>query len=274
MPNGLKQGAFASARLLLRPIVRLLLRCGVTWKELAEICKLVYVEVAAEDFGKRGRPTNTSRIAILTGLNRREVKRAKEILSEHGEVGFMAIERINHASRVLSAWYQDDDFRSARSGQPRLLPLEGERSFATLAKRYAPDIPPTAMLKELKSVGAIRITPERKIRALARYFMPMSLEPSAVVRAGSVLRDLGDNVVHNQLRAEGEPSRFEGRATNVRVRRVARKAFVEYVESHGMAFLEEVDAWLSAHEAKSAEEKTDRVGVGVYLIMDDDEVQK
>ena len=93
----------------------------------------------------------------------------------------------------------------------------------------------------------------------------------AVVRAGSVLRDLAGNVVHNQLRGDAERSRFEGRATNVRVRRVARKAFEKYLEGRGMAFLEDVDAWLSAHEAKSPGEKTDRLGVGVYLIVDDEE---
>jgi hypothetical protein len=264
MSNGLKQAAFASARLLLRPVVRLLLRCGVTWKELAELCKLVYVEVAAADFGKRGRPTNASRIAILTGLSRRE---------EHGEAGLIAVEKINHASRVLSGWYQDAEFCSA-AGKPRLLPLAGQSSFATLTKRYAPDIPATAMLKELKGVGAIRLTPQGKVRPLARYFMPMSLDPDAVVRAGSVLRDLADNVSYNQLRRDGERSRFEGRATSARVRRVSRRAFADYLEKRGMAFLEDVDAWLSEHEAKNAKEKTDRVGVGVYLIMDDEEVSE
>ncbi len=272
MSNGLKQAAFASSRLLLRPVVRLLLRCGVTWKELAELCKLVYVEVAAADFGKRGRPTNASRIAILTGLSRREVKRAKELLREHGEAGFIAIERITHASRVLSGWYQDAEFCNAKTGKPRLLPLDGAGSFAALSKRYAPDIPATAMLKELEGVGAIRATPEGKIRALARYFMPVSLDPDAVVRAGSVLRDLANNVTYNQLRAENERSRFEGRATNVRVRRVSRKSFADFLEKRGMAFLEEVDSWLSEHEAKNSQEETDRVGVGVYLIMDDEEV--
>ena len=274
MPDRLKQAAFTASRLLLRPVVRLLLRCGVTWKEFAELCKVVYVEVAAADFGRRGRPTNASRIAILTGLGRREVKRVREVLDQHGDAGVMTVERITHASRVLSGWYQHAEFRSAASGKPRLLPLEGDNSFTTLSKRFAPDIPPTAMLKELQSVGAVRVTPEGKVRALARYFMPMSLDADAVVRAGSVLRDLADNVVYNQLRAESDRSRFEARATNVRVRRVARRAFAEYLERHGMAFLEGVDAWLSAHEAKNADDSTDRIGVGVYLIIDDDEVSQ
>ena len=73
MSQELKQAAFASLRLCMRPIARLLLRCGVTWKELAELCKVVYVEAATADYGKHGRPANSSRVAILTGLSRREL---------------------------------------------------------------------------------------------------------------------------------------------------------------------------------------------------------
>jgi len=268
MSHELKKAAFASLRLLLRPIVRLMLRCGVTWKELAEICKLVYVEVAAEDFGSRGRPANASRIAILTGLSRREVKRAKDALATPEAEQAQAVERIDHASSVLSGWYQDREFTDA-SGAPRLLAREGKGSFAQLLKRYAPSIPPTAMLKELRRVGAVRITPQGRVRAVARYFMPTTLDPDAIVRSGSVLRDMAGTVAHNQLRGEREPSWFEGRATNVRVRREARRAFGEYLEKRGMAFLEDVDTWLMAHEARDDDEKTDRIGVGVYLIRDE-----
>jgi hypothetical protein len=268
MSHALKKAAFASLRLLLRPIVRLMLHCGVTWKELAELCKLVYVEVAAEDFGTRGRSANASRIAILTGLSRRDVKRAKDALAAPATDEASAVERIDHASRVLSGWFQDAEFCDAK-GRPRALPRDGKGSFALLLKRYAPGIPPTAMLKELKRVSAVRLTPQGKVRAVARYFMPTSLDPDAIVRSGSVLHDMASTVAHNQLRGGREPSRFEGRATNVRVRREARRAFGEYLEKRGMAFLEDVDTWLTAHEAKSADDKTDRVGVGVYLIRDE-----
>ena len=70
------------------------------------------------------------------------------------------------------------------------------------------------------------------------------------------------------LRAEAH-TRFEGRATNVHVPRAARRAFREYLEARGMQFLEEADEWLSKHEAKRPDEKSARLGVGVYLIQDD-----
>src|ERR1700724_2887695 len=66
----------------LKTLVPVLLRCGITWREFAELAKTTYVEVATDNFGKRGRPTNVSRTAILTGLVRRDVRKPRQILSE------------------------------------------------------------------------------------------------------------------------------------------------------------------------------------------------
>src|SRR5579862_5400747 len=65
----------------LKPLVHVLLSCGITWREFSELAKTTYVEVATESFGKRGRPTNVSRTAILTGLVRRDVRKQRELLS-------------------------------------------------------------------------------------------------------------------------------------------------------------------------------------------------
>src|SRR5882762_6362499 len=74
----------AAARQWLKPLVHVLVRCGVTWKDFAELAKTAYVEVATEQFGKRGRPTNVSRTAVLTGLARRERrKRGPATLPRH-----------------------------------------------------------------------------------------------------------------------------------------------------------------------------------------------
>ena len=40
----------------------------------------VYVDVARADYGIDGRPTNNSRVAMLTGLSRREVARVRDML--------------------------------------------------------------------------------------------------------------------------------------------------------------------------------------------------
>jgi hypothetical protein len=60
--------------LWLKPLVHVLLSCGITSREFAQLARTAYVEVANENFGKRGRPTNVSRTAILTGpMSRRRM---------------------------------------------------------------------------------------------------------------------------------------------------------------------------------------------------------
>ena len=124
------------------------------------------------------------------------------------------------------------------------------------------------MLKELKRVGAVRETPTGRLRAVSRYFVPAGLALDSVLRTGSVIKDVADTITHNQL-GQGKPARFERRATNVHAKRAARQAFRNYVNAHGMKFLEDADAWLSAHETHDPDERTGRLGVGIYLIMED-----
>jgi hypothetical protein len=267
LDDKLKRAAFSAFSAALRPMARILLRCGVTFKELAELVKLVYVDVATTDYGKHGRPANASRVAILTGLSRRDVKRARDSLAARSGGAPDTVRRINHASRVLSGWFQDPDFLDAK-GHPRLLEPTGERGFEVLTRRYAPDIPGTAMLKELKAVGAVTTTKSGRLRAKMRYYAPAAPDQDAVLRSASVLGDLGETVAENLLRREPR-TRFEGRASNAHVPRTAQRAFRQFIEVRGMQFLEDVDDWLSRHEAKQPTEKTRRLGVGVYFIQDD-----
>ena len=117
-----KGPATTALRLLFRPIARIMLRAGVNWRQLADVCKATYVEVATEDFGIRGRPTNISRVAILTGLTRKEVRRLRDLLEEETPAVFR---RMNYATRVLSGWHQDEDFLDAE-GAPALLNATGQ----------------------------------------------------------------------------------------------------------------------------------------------------
>ncbi|MDJ0926537.1 MAG: DUF6502 family protein [Gammaproteobacteria bacterium] len=256
-------------RLMLRPLVRILLRGGVTWKEAAEACKATFVEVATQDYGLHGRPTNASRVAILTGLSRREVARLRKELAAEQEPEFGGM---NSATRLLTGWHIDADFLDA-SGRPLELPMSGAgASFESLARRYGGDIAAVTLVRELTRTGAVVEQPNGSLRAMKRYFMPSPLDPAAVLRAGSVLQDLGNTVGHNLGCAGGEVTSFEGRATNERMVVGDEKAFRAFLEREGQAFLERVDDWLAMHEATAAEEKKYRLrrfGVGVYQIKDE-----
>src|ERR1700743_1880301 len=102
MKSATTSQALAAARQWLRPAIHVLLRCGVTWREFAELAKSVYVEVATDRVGKKGRPTNVSRAAMLTGLPRRDVRKQRERLAETdpGLTGY-----VTKGSLLLTAWH-------------------------------------------------------------------------------------------------------------------------------------------------------------------------
>lgn len=52
--------------LVLRPIAKILLRYGIGYREFAEVVKSALVDVATDEYGIRGRPTNISRVAVMT----------------------------------------------------------------------------------------------------------------------------------------------------------------------------------------------------------------
>jgi hypothetical protein len=266
METTTKSHALTAFRLLFRPVARILLKDGINWKELAAVARATYVAVATESFGIRGRPTNVSRVAILTGLTRREVSRLRTDSARNAAETFG---RMNHATRVLSGWYQDGEF--SNDGTPLALPLAGEgASFERLCARYAPDVPATTMLKELRHVGAVEAQPDGRVVARTRYYMPVAMDPEQILRSGSVLADVGNTVEHNLHRRPAEPARFERRATNTRMPVRAVPEFRRFIETEAQAFLERVDAWLSEHEQQQGDAgPTVRLGIGTYWIQDD-----
>lgn len=272
-----KDTVLSACRQLMEPIIGILLRNGVTHKDLALICKQLYVQVASKEFGIRGRHTNLSRVAMLTGIDRKEVARIKEAW-QNDDQSSQNQQHQDRLTRLLSAWHQDPDF-STTDHHPLPLTIDGDQqSFAALARRYGGDLPASALLKELKRVGVVEDvdvdsdvgTHEQKIIATKRYFVPAQSDPGALLRAGSVLKDMGATLHHNLYTAnqqKQQPLRFERRASNAQMPLETAAAFREFVEQEGQAFLEKIDAWLSEHEQINPDNNAPqlRLGVGTYL---------
>lgn len=249
---------------VLEPVIRLMLRVGVTWKEFSELAKERFVEVATADFGIRGRPTNISRVAILTGLDRREVRKLRDA---HGRAPVKGYQ--SKASQLLSAWHHDEDFLDEH-GHAAALPIEGENpSFADLMQRYAPALPLVAMIKELRNAEAIEELPDGRLRPLSRNYVPKGLSAERLRLWASVMSDLATTIEHNLGREPDSPARFERRASSLTVDPRALPEFRALLESEGQQFLERVDDWLSAHELPDGDPgESVRLGVGVYHIED------
>jgi hypothetical protein len=266
----LKDQIIESCRYLLLPLVRFLLKQGVTFAEFAELAKEAFVLVAREDYGVQGRPTNNSRVAMLTGISRREVSHIRDrLLEDRTEASVLHGNRI---SQILSGWHTDPGFLTA-AGKPRRLALDdGEDSFGALLKRYAGDLPHGAIRKEMLGRGLIEDCDDGTIRVLKRDYIYSKLDPEILRHMSITLHDHAATLEHNLDEKRIGASRFEGMADNARIPRARIEEFRELVEKRGLAFLEEIDAWLSANETEkdgNAGARSIRLGAGVYLIHDD-----
>lgn len=265
-----KEHVIQSCRYLLLPVIRFLLKHGVTWSEFGEISKEAYVQVARDDYGIQGRPTNNSRVAMMTGLARREVARVRDHLLE----GEQDVERQqgNQISRILTGWHVDTEF-TGDDGRPKDLPATGTTgSLSSLLKSYAGDLPHGAIRKEMQQRGLIEELSSGEFRVLKRDYVYSELDPEIVRRMGVALHDHAATLEHNLNEDRDSAPRFEAIADNAQLTPRAFRTFQKLVESQGLAFLEEMDGWLANHEIDNTPD-TDtrpiRLGVGVYLIYDE-----
>jgi len=254
----------SSCRALLRPIASVVLKCGMTWREFSELSKSVFVSVATDEFGIRGRPTNVSRVSILTGISRKEVKRQRELLEEATDSGSP---KTTDATRLLSGWHQDADYIDENGAPLALAPQGSNPSFQSLFDRYGGDTPEQTLSRELLKAGSIEQDAEGRYVAKRRYHMPVEMDPGGIRFFGTNLFDHANTLCKN-VTGDNTLRWLEGFAVDDHVHPDAVEEFRAYIDERGQHFLEEIDDWLSQRRLDPDESETTpvRLGLGVYAI--------
>jgi anti-anti-sigma regulatory factor len=235
----------------------------VSFQAFSDLAKRAYVESAREDFAIPGRKPTVSRIAVLTGLTRKEIQR---LADAEAVSDTLAVERYNRAARVVAGWVRDKDFRN-ENGKPRALPQEGsDLSFAELVRRYSGDIPPRAILDELLQVGTVERDDSGCIRLLAHAYIPRRSESDKLAILGTDVSELIDTIDHNL--GEAGARRFQRKVMYDNLPIEAVEKFHELSAARAQALMEYLDSWLSQHDrdANPASEGEGRMraGIGIY----------
>jgi len=255
---------------VLSPLVRLLLRHGVSHAELANWAKQAYVDEAAAHFGLNGKAPSVSRIAIVTGINRKEVKRIRDLPSDVGT----GVSKHNRAVRVVTGWLQDREFLTAR-GRPRVLSYgDPEESFNRLVRRHGGDVPARALLDELARVGAVS-NEDGRVTLLRQGYVPHESESALLDLFATSATDLLTTLDHN-LAGIGE-RRLQMSVAYDNVTPEGVEAFRVLGAEKGIALLRELDMALREHDrdvtpapdgSPAASGSGRRAGLGLYLIED------
>jgi len=278
MGESVKTGLLAAYAKLLRPLVRILLGNGVTYAEFSEVVKTSFVTIAAQEFRVPGKKMSKARIAIVTGLTRKEVQRLTAIDQEER---FNLRTNLNRITRVLSGWHTDPDYTG-----PYGVPLEirydsdvpNDVTFVRLVQRYSGDMTPRAMLDELLRVNSVIETDQDWFKVLRRTYVPEALAPDSLERLGRGVHDYVHTMEVNLNKPRPGAGLFERFvAPESGLREEDLPEFDYYIREKCQELLEEIDNWLSKKKQPDIEkgEKAIKTGVGIFHFVTepDDEVK-
>jgi hypothetical protein len=246
------------------PTARFLLRGGISCNEFLHLGRLAFVAAAARDYGNRGRGANSSRIAAVTGMSRREVGRLKKELESYDEDPRTTLSPIGD---VLQRWHTQDTYLS-ESGDPLILPVEGSAPSleSLVAEVISADFPVGVIRSELLRAGLAQLTPDGGIQPLSRQVVPVAAEERLLSALSYGLRGLAETIAHNSDPNRKEPSRIErcveGPKLNEKNVARARARMRHLVTMYSTAIDDELSELAAGQER--GETGNRRVGVGFY----------
>ena len=143
------------------PLVRLLIRNGVTYPALAAALKPLFVHAADAEIARLDMKHTDSAVTLLSGVHRKDVRDMRS-----KDDGATEVSRTNAAThpplslvgQVVAAWQRGR--RWSLAGRARTLPRSGvARSFDALVASVSQDVRPSAMLAEMLRLGVVREVP-------------------------------------------------------------------------------------------------------------------
>ncbi len=251
-------------RRMLRPVVRLLIRGGVTFPVAADLLRTLYVDVATHSLS--GPAPTDSRIALLTGVHRKELRRLRTLPPGEPEPPAVTLNGQLIATWLGAARYTDP------AGEPLVLPRFGPApSFESLVTDATRDIRPRAVLDgwlaegvvtldgDLVTLNAAAFLPQPG-RAEQLFYFGRNLHDHAAAAAANVLADTAapfvDRSVHYDRMTPESVAQLEAAG-----RRIAQRALLEF----NRLALAQLD-----HGEPPPGTPTRRINLGLYLYSEDE----
>ena len=252
---------------VLRPLVRLLIAHGITAPAFYRLLKRIYVEVAEESAGD-GKPLTDSRISVLTGVHRRDVKEYRNTdLADEAVIQ----QKVTLLASVLGRWLASSDTTDAQ-GNPRPLPRTASDgpSFDGLVSEISKDIRARTVLDELSQQGLVETGQDGLIHVRSDAFVgPEDLDQRVFFfgeNVGDHIAAAADNLLDDKPR-HLERAVFYNRLSPASIdliEKVARESGTELLSSMNRL----------AHDLQSTDVETGdgdgRFRFGIFFYRDQD----
>ncbi|MEI8144111.1 MAG: DUF6502 family protein [Alphaproteobacteria bacterium] len=195
---------------MLRPLVRLLIRSGITFPAQQDLMRELYVNVAENDFALPGKEQTDSRVSLLTGIHRKEVSR----LRGAGAPVSAIPTAVSRSAKIIARWMGAEGYQDAE-GKPlplaRSHPDPSTPSFESLVEAVTRDVRPRAVLDEWISQGIVVIDEAQRIVLSEAAFSPKDGGEALAYYVG---RNLHDHIAATVSNVSGEGPKFLERAVH------------------------------------------------------------
>ncbi len=258
----------AALRKLLRPLVRLLLSKGVSYPYFANWLKGLFVDVAAQDFPLEGKRQTDSRLSLLTGVHRKDVRR----LMSASPADNPAPENVSFGARLVARWCADEryaDEHGAPLPLPRLPDASGGPSFERLVADESKDIRARVVLDEWLRLGLAVLDEQDRVCLCSGAFVPDQGFDEKVYYLGRNVRDHLAAASHNVL---GQQPPFLERCVysdGLSPAGVAELAAM--AEQMGMDCLHRLNRRAAELRAQAPGTASERMSFGIYFYHESEE---
>lgn len=257
-------GFHKAVRKLMRPLVRMAIKRGISVNDFYLWLKAIYVE-EAESFTIEGKKQSTSRIALLTGLDRKETARLRKLNQDMDALLQQQTKRTNRAVRAINAW-QKEALYCDEQGKPKALPLYGDgTSLESLVHQYCGDVTVVTVLGELERSGLVDLHDDDTVTLKDTSYIPHEDNEELLFLMGQAAHDLLNTSTYN-IEQQGETSRLQLSVAYNRVNPEVIAKLKVLIEADSLELLQKLDRWLDReidHQEDTSPQQY-RAGVGIY----------
>jgi len=266
MNNNLSTAVYS----ILKSLIGFMFRSGISFGEFSELAKKAYVKEIEKELLASGEKATTSKIAIITGLTRKEVAAIRKEAPLKGGVS----QQHNRAVRVISGWLSDSTYCD-KQGKAKVLTVQGKKgSFEALVSQYSGDMPYRAVMNELIRTGAVELKEKTKVALIRAAHIPSADDNEKYALLGEDVPLLISTIKHNIMEENLEPF-YQRKVSYDNVPKEHLEDFKKIAKEENQALLEKLNKWLLAHDmGKKTIINPMKVGVGVYYFEEFNETQE
>jgi hypothetical protein len=251
-----------------------MMRSGLTFPVFADMLRALFVEVAVSDILTDPKARTDSRISLLTGVHRKEIRRLRELPAD---LAAGVPDVITLGSQIVARWVSAPSFTDD-AGRPRPLPRikqptpNAEPSFEALVESVTSDVRPRAVLDDLLSHGIVVMDSNDCVQLNVAAFIP---RPGGEEQLFYFARNLHDHLAAAvaNISASGAP-RFLDRSVHYdRLTLAQAKELENYARAAAMQVLLDVNRCALAMTELTpgiASAALRRINLGIYVFNDDD----